>query len=316
MSAAGWTSAALSALDAGDAVVLATILAVEGSAPRPAGTRMVVTRGATYGTIGGGNLELQVTSQGRHILDHPPGSWRVQDYPLGPLLGQCCGGRVRVQIERLADRDGRWLREADRLTGARAPFVLRHRFGERGVARTIERPGAAGPGIGARGERPSAGTEIAELVPGAALRVVLAGAGHVGCAVARALADLPVALDWFDTRPDFADTGAAAIDEDRALALVAALAPDDALVVMTHDHGLDYRLVAVALHGPARFVGLIGSQTKRARFVSRLARDGVDSAARARLVCPVGMAGIVGKEPAVIAIAVAAQLLMLVGAAR
>ena len=77
---------------------------------------------------------------------------------------------------------------------------------------------------------------------------------------------------------------------------------------MTHDHGLDYRLVAAALGGRARFVGLIGSKTKRARFLSRLAADGVDSS---RLTCPIGLPGIEGREPEVIAIALLAQLLML-----
>ncbi len=76
---------------------------------------------------------------------------------------------------------------------------------------------------------------------------------------------------------------------------------------MTHDHALDYRLARAALSGPARFIGLIGSHTKRARFVSRLDADGIDVT---RLTCPVGLPGITGKEPAVIAAAVAAQLLL------
>ena len=84
------------------------------------------------------------------------------------------------------------------------------------------------------------------------------------------------------------------------------------MVILTHDHGLDYRLTAAALGSRARFVGLIGSQTKRARFLSRLAADGVDAA---RLTCPIGLPGINGKEPEVIAIATLAQLLMLRNAA-
>jgi xanthine dehydrogenase accessory factor len=83
---------------------------------------------------------------------------------------------------------------------------------------------------------------------------------------------------------------------------------DAAVVILTHDHGLDYRLTAAALASPARYVGLIGSRTKRARFLSRLDRDGID---HARLTCPIGMPGVVGKEPEVIAIATLAQLLTL-----
>jgi xanthine dehydrogenase accessory factor len=79
-------------------VVLATELC-----PRGPGARMVVTQGALAGTIGGGALEYQAVAQARAILAHPAGAWRVQDWPLGPLLGQCCGGRVRLLVEHLDD---------------------------------------------------------------------------------------------------------------------------------------------------------------------------------------------------------------------
>ena len=84
-----------------------------------------------------------------------------------------------------------------------------------------------------------------------------------------------------------------------------------AILILTHDHGLDYRLTAAALRSPARFIGLIGSQTKRARFLSRLARDGVSAEARGRLTCPIGLPGVTGKEPDVIAVALLAQVLQL-----
>ena len=105
---ADWTRQARAALQRGPAA-LVTILATEGSAPRGPGARMVVTESALVGTIGGGALEHQAAEQARAILAQAPGSWRVQDYPLGPLLGQCCGGRVRLLVERLdevPDRDG------------------------------------------------------------------------------------------------------------------------------------------------------------------------------------------------------------------
>src|SRR5829696_8705922 len=80
---------------------LVTILATEGSAPRGPGARMIATETGLAGSIGGGALEHQSVEQARRILALAPGSWRVQDYPLGPLLGQCCGGRVRLMVERL-----------------------------------------------------------------------------------------------------------------------------------------------------------------------------------------------------------------------
>src|SRR3954469_18783048 len=105
---ADWIGHAREALQHGPAA-LVTILATEGSAPRRPGARMVVTETGLAGTIGGGALEYQAAAQARAILALAPGSWRVQDYPLGPLLGQCCGGRVRLLVEHLEnapDGDG------------------------------------------------------------------------------------------------------------------------------------------------------------------------------------------------------------------
>src|SRR5687768_2952800 len=105
---ADWIGQAREKMREGPAA-LVTILATEGSAPRRAGARMVVTEKGLAGTIGGGRLEHQTIKQARAILALEPGSWRVQDYPLGPLLGQCCGGRVRLLVEHLSElpeRDG------------------------------------------------------------------------------------------------------------------------------------------------------------------------------------------------------------------
>jgi xanthine dehydrogenase accessory factor len=124
------------------------------------------------------------------------------------------------------------------------------------------------------------------------------GAGHVGRAIARLLPGLPFDLDWRDSRDGHAPD---AMEE-------AAREATGLVLILTHDHALDYRLTAAALSGPARFIGLIGSATKRARFLSRLANDGLDAA---RLTCPIGIAGISGKAPEVIAISVVAQLLLL-----
>jgi xanthine dehydrogenase accessory factor len=97
-------------------------------------------------------------------------------------------------------------------------------------------------------------------------------------------------------------------DEDAMVALAEAAEPGAAVLIFTHDHGLDYRLTAAALRSEAAFVGLIGSRTKRARFLSRLKDEGVDVS---RLTCPIGIPGISGNQPDVIAVAVLAQLLTL-----
>ncbi len=290
---ADWTSHAREALSQGPAA-LVTILATEGSAPRGPGARMIVTERGLQGTIGGGRLEYQATEQARAILAHPPGSWRVQDYPLGPLLGQCCGGRVRLMVERL-----------DEVPESNGPYEVA--LSDR-VERRLD-PGLRRGTIGARGPLPVSGACFLEPAETDLLPVTMFGAGHVGRAIATRASGLPLHIAWHDSRPEAAETaGVVLADEDAMVACAAGASEGAAVVILTHDHGLDYRLTAAALASPARFVGLIGSRTKRARFLSRLEKDRVD---HARLTCPIGLPGIVGKEPEVIAIATLAQLLTL-----
>jgi xanthine dehydrogenase accessory factor len=288
---ADWTHQAREALSRGPAA-LVTILATEGSAPRGPGTRMVVTETGLAGTIGGGKLEHLAMAQARAILAHPPGSWRVQDYPLGPLLGQCCGGRVRLMVERL-----------DEIPESGGPFAVTLRDKVCRVA------GQEGDRLNARGPLPVSGARFVEPAETDMLPVVMFGAGHVGRAIAARASGLPLHFAWHDSRPEAAETpGVVLADEDEMVACAAGTPEDAAVVILTHDHGLDYRLTGAALGSRARFVGLIGSQTKRARFLSRLEKDGID---HSRLTCPIGLPGMKGKEPEVIAIATLAQLLML-----
>ncbi|MEI6642102.1 MAG: xanthine dehydrogenase accessory protein XdhC [Novosphingobium sp.] len=286
-------------------VAMISVLATEGSAPRGAGTRMLVTSEAEFGTIGGGALEFRAVEQARAVLAHAAGTWRVQDYPLGPLLGQCCGGRVRLLVEHIDARALGWLAEA--AEGRVLVSTLR--------PGRIERYVNDGPaaGLSARGDRPREGARLAEVIGGFRRPLYLFGAGHVGQAIARHVAGLPIRLAWFDTRPVFETIAGVTVVPEGAAGQCVAEAPDEAaLVILTHDHGLDYRLTLAALtRAPLAFTGLIGSQTKRARFLSRLEREGVSAEARARLTCPIGLPGVTGKEPDVIAIALLAQLLQL-----
>lgn len=288
-----------------DPVAMISVLATEGSAPRGAGTRMLVTAQAEYGTIGGGALEFRAVEQARAMLGHAPGTWRVQDYPLGPLLGQCCGGRVRLLVEHVDPARLGWL---DDVTEGRV--LVSHL-----LEGTIQRRVGDGPvtPISARADRPSEGSRLAEMIGCWRRPLYLFGAGHVGQAIARHIAGLPLRLAWFDTRPAFGTIEGVTIIPESGIAQCIAEAPDDAaVVILTHDHGLDYRLTLAALSCPQlSFTGLIGSKTKRARFLSRLERDGISAEARGRLTCPIGLPGVTGKEPDVIAIALLAQVLQL-----
>jgi len=289
---------------------LVTVLATEGSAPRGPGTRMLVTADAQAGTIGGGALEWRAAEQARAILALPPGSWRVQDYPLGPLLGQCCGGRVRLLVEHLGDKG--WI--AALAEGAVVRATLRDGHIERVAAKDEHRWPRAELAVGAdpltsRGPLPVAGFSFVEPDNSARRPLLLFGAGHVGRAIARMLPGLPFDPAWFDSRAALADIPGVTVDSEDALVACAGQAgAGTAVLILTHDHALDYRLVAAALPSRAAYIGMIGSSTKRARFLSRLAADGVDSA---RLTCPIGQPGIPGKAPEVIAVATLAQLLAL-----
>ncbi|MCR5879469.1 xanthine dehydrogenase accessory protein XdhC [Phenylobacterium sp. J367] len=145
-------------------------------------------------------------------------------------------------------------------------------------------------------------------------RVILFGAGHVGQAVARAFEPLPFQVDWLasreDLRPEAGGTRATILSEDELEACVLAAPAGGHFVVFTHSHDLDYRLIRAILgKGDFAYAGLIGSGTKRVRFEKRLQAEGVSTE---RLTCPIGLPGLKSKAPAVIAVALAAQLLQLV----
>ena len=322
-----WARQSLARLAQGQSAALVTIVATEGSAPRDAGTKMVVWADGQAGTIGGGNLEHQVADQARKMLAAQQ-SFAVQDYPLGPLLAQCCGGRVRLLIERVEAASLDWLTDAARRLDADQPFELRTRFSP-GMLRKTVRPVAAsqpetagvtldGAPATARGDRPGEGHELVERSDAPRPPVLLFGAGHVGQAVARALEPLPFRLSWFDTRPETAEFAGVVVGTPAELAAAAMGAgPDAFILILTHDHNLDYALTSAALAGGAfGYLGLIGSDTKKARFLGRLRRDGFADAALQRLTCPIGLPVLKNKAPEVIAVSVAADLLLRAESAR
>jgi xanthine dehydrogenase accessory factor len=148
----------------------------------------------------------------------------------------------------------------------------------------------------------------------------LHGAGHVGRAIATLLATLDVSVDWFDERDEEFPTTTllgspwprhiCRVSADTVEREVANAPPQAFYLVLTHEHALDLRIVeSIMRRGDFAFCGLIGSKTKRASFVRRLAQRGVDDSAISCLTCPIGIDGIAGREPEVIAAAVVAQLL-------
>lgn len=150
--------------------------------------------------------------------------------------------------------------------------------------------------------------------------LALFGGGHVGQALVRALAPLPFAVRWIDSRDGVfpADLPPEVCTEhsEPVQDAVRDLVPGSRVLIMSFSHAEDLDIVAACLArhrsaGDLPFVGLIGSQTKWATFRRRLAERGVGAAALDHVTCPIGLPGITGKEPAVIAAAVVAQLLLL-----
>jgi xanthine dehydrogenase accessory factor len=142
----------------------------------------------------------------------------------------------------------------------------------------------------------------------------LYGAGHVGQALIRMLAELPFEVTWIDSRAELLPGG---LPDNvhpvcpQAPVETVPLAPAAArFLVMTHDHALDYALCrAILARGDFAWLGLIGSKSKAARFRSRLERDGLTAEVIRRLICPIGVEGVESIWPAAIAVGVAAQLL-------
>ncbi len=294
--------------------VLVTLADAQGSSPREVGARMVVRPdGAFSGTIGGGALEWIALAEAQAMLARTE-QFRRLDKALGPDLGQCCGGRVRVTLERF-DTDDR----ADVAALARA-----ERAGRFVTLASVDEGSRPVRHVAAPGEI-STSSEIAyrKLRDGRLVerfgedltQLYLFGAGHVGRALVLALAPLPFAMTWVDPRPGAFPAhipGNVTCVGDAEPVQVLAQAPDGALIaVMTHSHALDLDLVSAALKSQRfGYVGLIGSSTKRARFVSTMSKLGLAKDDIDRLVCPIGLQEIQDKAPAAIAASVVAQLLI------
>jgi xanthine dehydrogenase accessory factor len=241
------------------------------------------------GTIGGGHLELDAIAQARRMLRqasceppiqsvqservaaaHSSGETQIKRYPLGPSLGQCCGGVVHLRLTLLPAGDDLTILALEQAEQAgHAPLAL-------------------------------------------------FGGGHVGTALVRVLADLPFAVTWVDSRDEVFPTAVPANvrceHSNPVQAAVNHLPSNSAILIMSFSHAEDLDIVAACLQrvrerGDLPFIGLIGSKTKWASFKHRLVERGFAAAELSRITCPIGVAGIAGKEPAVIAVSVAAQLL-------
>ena len=316
----------------GSPCALVTLVDVAGSAPRETGAKLVVDPDGLTGSIGGGNLEFQATARARDLLAAGTPRRLLQRVALGPALGQCCGGSVVLAFERVDERDRSWIEAARGLLNRRLNGWLVAEFQDSGEGGrwTVPEEGGGPRRIDDAVRRAVADAPVLLDAPSPVWveplserrpQLWLFGAGHVGRAIAATVEDLPVEVMWFDSRADAFPSPVPANVIPRTTrnpALEVSEAPTGALfLVLTHSHQLDEEICgAVLKRGDFRYLGLIGSQTKRARFMARWRAEGLAKAARERLVCPIGIPGLPGKTPKEIAIATLAQILQVLDGAE
>ena len=320
-------------LAGGGRVIKVTVVGVRGSAPREVGATLWVSRSSVWGTIGGGQLEFTCTKTAaqRLQIDADGSALFLRRFPLGADCGQCCGGVVDVLFEEVSFATS-WFEDVFRAQSDAEDCLVVTEAADGEFARRVITAVPDGPtqiddaarhafadGVARRIGKSAARFTVIEPYVLSRFPVAVFGAGHVGSAVVDVLKSLDVDLRWIDTRhhvfPDVLPERVQTIRSDAPSREVQALPPAAYYLVMTHSHALDYDICRTVLErGDAEYLGLIGSRTKRRRFLGRLEREGV--AARDALTCPIGVAGVDGKRPAEIAIAVAAELLQRRSAAR
>lgn len=230
-------------------MIRVVITRTRGSSPREAGATMFVTPDATQGTIGGGQLEYMAIDRARQMLARGEVAASM-DVPLGPEIGQCCGGRVELELTLVS-----------------------------------EQPDAP--------DHP---------------QVLIFGAGHVGRALSRALALLPLRPILIDQRAnELMQASGESCLTPLPEAEIRSAPYGTSYVVVTHDHALDFLLASEALRRmDAPYIGMIGSQTKLAQFRRFARAQGLDTD---RLTCPIGAGQSRDKRPEVIAAFTAAEII-------
>jgi xanthine dehydrogenase accessory factor len=226
------------------------------------------------GTIGGGHLEFEAIAEARRCLHSTQEDTSLpfeKRFALGPSLGQCCGGALVLKFEGVTNQDA-----------TRLQSLMQAQAAER-------------------------------FQP-----LALFGGGHVGKALVQVLAPLPFHVRWIDSRDEIFPTDVpdqvVCEHSNPVQAAVPELAPQSRVLIMSFSHAEDLDVVAACLlrqrqHQDLAFIGLIGSATKWATFRRRLIERGFTAQECQQVTCPIGVPGITGKEPEVIAVAVAAQLL-------
>lgn len=282
-------------------VVRLVVAETKGSTPRETGVDMLIWEDGHKGTIGGGRLEYQAIKRAHSMMEEDRDRL-IERLALGPSIQQCCGGAVTLVFERF---DAERLAEARNVVGKAGVFLRQIEPGAATQPKALQTRHASDPILLSQGW-------LAEPVWRKRLPVYIYGAGHVGRALALALEPLPqfevhlsdVRQDQFEGLPDSIHQSWEFLPTD-----VLASAPDAAAhFIMTPEHDYDLELCHRLLSRSFGFAGLIGSETKWARFQSRLAKLGHSPKQISRITCPIGDPTL-GKHPQAIALGVVVDLL-------
>ena len=292
-----WVKAILSK-DLFEPFCLVAVVSSKGSAPRTAGAAMLVYKNQIMGSVGGGELEFQAIETAQSGLSQSGFRRSTRSYALGPSLGQCCGGAVNLMFE--------WY-------GNESRSILAALISETAAFTEHDIAGQRIPKLCLKLSDAKTNSCINLQLNPPHVDVFLYGAGHVGRAVAEIVQHLCCQLYWVDTQenrfPTTIPTGVTKICANSP-SHIAAHAPENSIhLVMTYSHQIDYDVVSCLLgNGHFARCGLIGSETKAARFRGRLRNAGVAPEQIERLVCPLGLGEIQGKAPFQIALSIAGQL--------
>ena len=245
-------------------IVKAKIVHTEGSVPREKGDLMLINSSDIFGSIGGGHLEFIVINKAKNFLKNRIQKKEIINIPLGPGIGQCCGGYVQIELS----------------------------YHDNGKL--------------------SLGNEKLHNLKNDSLFIF--GAGHIGQALTKKTLNLNFDIHLVDSRKEFLF-----INEHEDIKYIFAVNPWELIknlpqnsyfLVLTHSHDYDFKIINELLFfNSFKFIGLIGSKTKKNRFINRLINNGHNKDLIDQIECPVGLNIKHTKDPNEIAISIIARLI-------
>ena len=274
------------------------ILETKGSTPRGLGAEMYVWAKGTHGTIGGGTLEFEAIKAAREILETK--KTKLKSYPLGPELGQCCGGFVKLVTEYYDQKDVSNLKDQN--------------LNVRSLSSTTETPKTVAEFVRnyktetIEFDHKLSEDWLIEKIIAAKVPIWIWGAGHVGSAILSLMAPLPnLEIYWLDTEssrfPDLEHSNVYKIIYETPEEFIKRAQPNAEHLILTYSHKIDLEICDKILNHDFKWAGLIGSETKFTRFKKKLVSFGHSKDKIDRIQCPIGYKKY-GKHPQQIALGV------------